>query len=602
MKITCGALVLCAMSLASSLPAFAACKMAKMAELPVTMVGLVPLTDAKINGQDVRFVVDSGAFYSTISTTSAAELNLKLAPAPYGMGIVGIGGKTAKPSVTTVETFTLAGIPVHNIGFFVSGSYAGLAGGSIGLLGQNVFGVSDVEYDFASGKIRFIKTDDCDRAMLAYWVPAGQPYSVVDIDPLSNYHTHITGHAYLNGVKLAVTFDTGSSVSLLSLRSAARADIDPKSKGVVDGGSVGGLGQTYIGVFSSFKVGDEEVQHARLRFGGTFRIDTDMLIGADFFLSHRVYLAKNQRKLYFTYNGGPVFNLKAMTADGPAGESGEAKGSAAIDRQLPPGTADPENLSANDYAVRGNASAARRDFERAIADLTRACELAADNPEFFFQRGIVYLHAGNAQLAAKDLDRALELNPKHLFALVNRAELRINALDFQRARADLDGADQAASKQADVRFELAQDYLRADLPAVAVAQFDIWIASHREDSKLRLAWARRCWARALENENLDQALADCDAAMHGIYEKSPGYSDVMTYHGFVRYRMGRYDRAIGDDNDAIKLNPKDALALYSRGLAKIRLKRNADGEADLAQALKIQPGVADQFIRLGIKP
>lgn len=291
-----------------------------------------------------------------------------------------------------------------------------------------------------------------------------------------------------------------------------------------------------------------------------------------------------------------------MTADGPAGESGEAKGSAAIDQQLPPSNADPEILSATDYAVRGNASAARRDFEHAIADLTRACELAPDNSEFFFQRGIVYLHAGNALLAAKDLDRALELNPDHLFALVNRAELRINALDFQHARADLDVADQVASKQADVRFELAQDYLRADLPAVAVGQFDIWIASHRQDSKLRLAWARRCWARALENENLDQALSDCDAAMHGIYEKSPGYSDVVTYHGFVRYRMGRYDRAIGDYNDAIKLNPKDALALYSRGLAKIRLKRNADGEADLAQALKIQPGVADQFNRLGIKP
>ena len=34
-----------------------------------------------------------------------------------------------------------------------------------------------------------------------------------------------------------------------------------------------------------------------------------MLIGADFFLSHRIYVASSQRKLYFTYNGGPVFNL-----------------------------------------------------------------------------------------------------------------------------------------------------------------------------------------------------------------------------------------------------------------------------------------------------
>jgi len=34
-----------------------------------------------------------------------------------------------------------------------------------------------------------------------------------------------------------------------------------------------------------------------------------MLIGADFFLSHRVYVASSQNRLYFTYNGGPVFDL-----------------------------------------------------------------------------------------------------------------------------------------------------------------------------------------------------------------------------------------------------------------------------------------------------
>jgi tetratricopeptide (TPR) repeat protein len=76
----------------------------------------------------------------------------------------------------------------------------------------------------------------------------------------------------------------------------------------------------------------------------------------------------------------------------------------------------------------------------------------------------------------------------------------------------------------------------------------------------------------------------------------------LGYHGFVRYRMGRYDKAISDYNDVLKLNPKAALSLYSRGLAKIRAKKIAEGEADMAQALKMEPGVADQFNRLGITP
>ena len=32
-----------------------------------------------------------------------------------------------------------------------------------------------------------------------------------------------------------------------------------------------------------------------------------MLLGADFLRSHRVLVANSQRKLYFTYSGGPVF-------------------------------------------------------------------------------------------------------------------------------------------------------------------------------------------------------------------------------------------------------------------------------------------------------
>ena len=591
------AVLLTAISMALSVSAGAACKMSKMAELPVTMLGLRPLIDAKINNKDVRFEVDSGAFYSMISAASAAELNLKIGAAPYGMRVIGIGGIT-KPSVATVDVFTLAGIPVRNMQFLVGGSLDTLDSGSAGLLGQNVFGVSDVEYDLANGKIRFIKSDDCPRAMLAYWIGGGQAYSVVDIDPISVYHPHITSSAYLNGTKIAVTFDTGANLSLLSLRAAARAGMDPKSTGVVEAGLVGGIGtgaiKSYVGTFSSFKLGDEEVQRAKLRFGGSLGIDTEMLVGADFFLSHRVYVATSQHKMYFTYNGGPVFNLSAQSKVEKSAEPAED--------HAPDGADHAENLEAADYGRRGAASAARRDFEHALADLNRACELAADNPEFFFERGVVYVNTDKPQLAMKDFDRALELKPGYVLALLNRAELRIKAKDFAGARTDLDAVDQYAAKQADIRFELAQDYIAADLPALAIAQFDAWMISHKQDAKHRLGLARRCWARALQNENLDEALSDCDAAIQGVYEKSPGYSDVLGYHAFVRYRMGRYDKAIADYNDAFKLDPKAALSLYSRGLAKIRVKRNAEGEADIAEALKMQSGVADQFNRLGISP
>ncbi len=61
---------------AAALPASAEtkCSVGQMLELPITMSGLRPTAPARINGREVRFLVDSGAFYSSISPGSAAEL------------------------------------------------------------------------------------------------------------------------------------------------------------------------------------------------------------------------------------------------------------------------------------------------------------------------------------------------------------------------------------------------------------------------------------------------------------------------------------------------------------------------------------------------
>ena len=96
----------------ASPPVFAGdCKLAKMAELPVTMTNMRPLITAKINDVDVQFVADSGAFYSMMSAASAAQLNLPHRFAPFGLWVTGVGGGTADVTIATVKVFTIAGTP-----------------------------------------------------------------------------------------------------------------------------------------------------------------------------------------------------------------------------------------------------------------------------------------------------------------------------------------------------------------------------------------------------------------------------------------------------------------------------------------------------------
>ena len=290
----------------------ASCSIGKMAEFPVTMTELRPLIPVKFNGSDATLVVDSGAFYSMLSPASAAELKRKSssATALTNVRIEGPNGEIT-PLLTTVKDFSIANFPMtmNNFQFLVVEGTEPGAGSAAGLLGQNILGIADVEYDLANGAVRLMKPKDCGQATLAYWAAsASLPYGVIKIDSGAKPHAlHTVGEALLNGKRIRVVFDSGAPASMLTLAAARRAGIRPDSPGVVPAGT-----SSWIGPFASFKIGDEEMSSPHLRFSDFSMDQGDMLLGADFFLSHRIYVANSQDKLYLTSNGGPPFNLSSM--------------------------------------------------------------------------------------------------------------------------------------------------------------------------------------------------------------------------------------------------------------------------------------------------
>jgi len=563
------------------------------------MAGTRPLITAKINNQEARFVLDSGAFFSMMSAATAAQFNLKLTRAPFGLTVQGVGGSVS-PEVATVKEFGIAGALIHNVEFLVGGSEVG----SEGLIGQNFLEQWDVEYDFSRGVVRLFKPNGCRKYRLAYWVTAGQPYSEMEIQSVVQARLHTIGVGYVNDQKIRVMFDTGAYRSVLSLRAAAKAGIRTDSPEVVEAGYSSGIGRStvksYIATASSFKIGDtEEIKNARLRIADIDLPDADMLLGSDFFVSHHVFVANSQHKLYVTYNGGPVFNLTkspAAAAAPPAeprnDEAGDRQVSAAADEH-----ADPDAL-----ARRGEASAARRDFEHALADLSKAVELRPDDPEYLYQRAMVYQQSGQAALALPDLDHALTLNHDFLRAYLPRAEIRLHEKNVDGAIADLDAVDRLAPKQADLRFVLAERYEGVNRFSQAIPQYDLWIQNHPDDSKRPVALGGRCRASAIENQDLAGGLADCNKALSLADKKNPSYGHLFENRGLLELRQANYEKAISDFDAALKTMPKNAFALYGRGVAKIRKNKTVEGEADIAEALKIEPNIGAPFSERGLAP
>jgi tetratricopeptide (TPR) repeat protein len=484
--------------------------------------------------------------------------------------------------------------------------------GASGILGQNIFRAGDVEYDLANSIIRLWKPQgSCRSTALVYWLKPEQAFSLMDIQWATPQIPHTTGEATLNGARIHVMFDTGAATSMLTLRAAERAGIKTDSPGVVFAGNSHGIGRglvkTWIAPFDNFKLGDEEIRHTRMRIGD-FELfnNIEMMIGADFFLSHRVYVASSQHKLYFTYNGGPVFNLNTNTMQAgnpptppkPPAE-GDADAGAAAPPALPPSAAElppGEPTTAEGFARRGTALAARRDFIHAIADLTHACELAPNEPQYFFERAQAYAQNKQPALASADLDQVLKLKPDHVPALVWRAERRVHEHNEAGALADLEAADHAATPQADNRLAMGEIYGQERQFTQAIAQFNLWIAVHDDDARISAAYTSRCRARALANQDLDKALSDCNKAVH-----INSTSHALDSRALVRLRLGDFSRAISDYNDALKLQPRNAWALYGRGVAEERSKNSTASAGDMAAATAVAPHIADEFKKLGLQ-
>jgi len=440
---------------------------------------------------------------------------------------------------------------------------------------------------------------------LAYWVTPGQSFSEMEIESVIQARLHTIGVAYVNGQKIRVMFDTGAYTSVLSLRAAARAGIKTDSPGVVEAGYSSGLGRgmvkTYIATAASFKIGDdEEIKNARLRIADLDLGDADMLLGSDFFVSHHVFVANSQHTLYVTYNGGPVFNL---TKTSPSGESGAAdpskdqEASAHEASEAADEHADPDAL-----ARRGEAYAARRDFEHALPDLSKAIELSPGNPEYLYQRALAYRQNGQVTLAIADLDRALTLNQDFMRAYLPRAEIRLAEKNIDGAIADLDAVDRLAPKQADLRFALAEHYATADRFPQAITQYDLWIQNHPVDSKKAIALGERCRASAIQNQDLAEGLSDCNTALRIADKKSPAYGHLLANRGMLELRQANYDKAIADFDAALKTIPKNAFALYGRGVAKSKKNNSIAGQSDIDAAEVLAPKITERYQRYGIAP
>jgi predicted aspartyl protease len=323
-------------SVGTTKQADAACQLLQIGELPVAMLNNSPVIPASINGHAVQLLADTGAANSVIWRSAAQELRLEIIQS--NTTFYGAGGADAA-GVVTVRDFGIAGGTIHNVHLYAAGRGAS-PGNSAGVLGEDVLSHWDIEFDLSAGKIRLFMPKNCNGDQVVYWA---QSYFMTKLIGAPGNTNWLETNVILNGHEVLGMFDSGAALSTVTTQALRQTGINAEVSPVTSTATRGLAGKsidTATAVFPTLTIGQESFQNVKLRIADLFGKNTettlgslishsvidnpDMIIGADFFMAHRIYVARSQGKIYFTYKGGPVFQHLVVNPPAPSGEAGAA--------------------------------------------------------------------------------------------------------------------------------------------------------------------------------------------------------------------------------------------------------------------------------------
>jgi hypothetical protein len=327
----------------------AACQMDKVASLPATVDhGLIYIAGS-INGTPVRYLVDTTADSLILpGPAHAMELYQMLHPRDRSFVYLDEG----KLGPVFVDDMKVGDLQFKRYIMHVLGRRENFgAPDQIAVLGRDFLRKFDVEFDLKHGKINLYNPSGCETANLAFWSDRYNVVDMLDGDDLLYYHINdfrryipdMKGTflpAKVNGHDVVAVLDSGSAQSILSSGAAHDLGItltSAKSR-FGDGYSLiyNHKLESWQGAVDSVAIDQEVVKPATLLVRRTEASDellgygitgtnlnrqpiytADMVLGADFLLSHHVMLSNSQRKVYFTYEGGQPFHGEGSEGHAP---------------------------------------------------------------------------------------------------------------------------------------------------------------------------------------------------------------------------------------------------------------------------------------------
>lgn len=236
------------------------------------------------------------------------------------------------------------------------------------------------------------------------------------------------------------------------------------------------------------------------------------------------------------------------------------------------------------HANRGLAYSAKKEYERAIADLSKAIEI---NPNFagaYSSRGFAHLAKKEYELAIADYNKAIEMDSKNALAFANRGVANSNlgrrneAISDMRTAASIDPANQSIKDELKRLEQLQSSAPRVTYtytPHPAVRPASVYAPSLRPNSGLRfgaIAYSRSAGAYGWSNDYPSQDAAQ-SLALENCRKHASDCSIVLWYSnacGALAVGSNAYGSAWGVDQPTAE---REALQRCSQLTSNCSVKR-----------------------------
>jgi gag-polyprotein putative aspartyl protease len=304
-------------SLIFGAPAYAACGLLKVTEMPLVRLGAHYAVKVRIDDVVRPIIVDTGAEATTINLSVADELALKressLANARPAVGIgqtkaeaypnailsvLALGKLVFHDRSTTVAKMNFGDVPEQE---------------AIGLLGDDILSHFDVELDFPGKKLTFYRAFDCYDT----FVPWTGTYSTI---PFVHDNAKIVVDVILNEERDQAIVDTGNPTSFVSRKLLARWRVNDSALSKTNGKMGSPLNEgTYFSVatyaFEVVKIGYEIFPATRVSIIDVDYPLTPINLGLDFWASRKVWISYPNKWMFVSKKDATKVAYPVRTID-----------------------------------------------------------------------------------------------------------------------------------------------------------------------------------------------------------------------------------------------------------------------------------------------